>query len=75
MAKKKTKRLAREKAVDSKVVSKQRFAPPDLEKDEQALMDHYKQVLTDDTDEQGIGPKDIEKLGKLTTVLKDLKKK
>ena len=54
---------------------KQRFAPPDPAQDEQALLDHYKQVLTDDTDEQGIGPKDIAQLGKLTAVLKDLKRK
>jgi hypothetical protein len=75
MAKKNTKRLARGRAVDNKVVSTPRFAQPDPDQDEKALVEHYKQVLTDDTDEQGIGPKDIEKLGKLITVLKDPKKK
>lgn len=55
--------------------TKPKFAQPNQEQDEQALLDHYTTVLTDDTDENGIGPKDIEKLGKLATVLKDLKKK
>jgi hypothetical protein len=70
--------MAKKKTKQQKVLrpaGRPLFKPPDQEADEKALVDHYKQVLTDDTDEQGIGPKDIEKISKLTTVLKDLKRR
>jgi hypothetical protein len=54
---------------------KPKWATPNRAQDEKALVDHYKQVLKDDTDERGIRPKDIKQLGKLTSVLKSLKKK
>jgi hypothetical protein len=52
-----------------------KFAVPDPEKDKAALREHYKQAVSTDDDEEGIGTDALTKIGELADVLKGLKKK